>query len=71
MEYVSIRDTKEVENTNNKNLSAVIAENRQDKEVNDLKKYSNTAVEAQTELEDRNVIDTEEGITNEPIDINN
>ena len=50
MEYVSIRDTKEVENTNNKNLSAVIAENRQDKEVNDLKTYSNTAVEAQTTI---------------------
>ena len=34
MEHGPVHDTKEVENTMNKNLTNMIAENRQDKEVN-------------------------------------
>ena len=36
-EHGTIHDTKEVENINNKNLTTVIAENRQDKEIDDEK----------------------------------
>ena len=46
----------------------MIAENIQDKKVNDEQIYSNAAVEAQTELEYCTVIDTEEGNTNEPVE---
>ena len=49
--------------------TTVIAENRQDKKVIDEKKYSNAAVEAQSELEYRTVINKKEGITNGPVGI--
>ena len=37
LEHGPVHDTKEVENTMNKNLTTVIAENKQGKEVNDEK----------------------------------
>ena len=52
----------------NKNITSVIADNIQDKEVNDENIYSNAAVEAQKYLEEHNVIDSEEGSTNEPVE---
>ena len=57
-----------MENIINKNLTTVIAENRQDKEFYDENIYYNAAVESQTELEDRTVIDTEEGSTTETVE---
>ena len=48
MEHGPVHDTKEVENIINKNLTTVIAGNRQDKEFNYENIYSNATVEAQT-----------------------
>ena len=45
-----VRDTKEVANTINKNITTVIADNRQDKEVNDENIYYNAVAEAQKKL---------------------
>ena len=57
LEHGTVHDTKEVDKMINKNLTIVITENRQDKKVNDEKIDSNSAVEAQPELEYPTIID--------------
>ena len=51
LEHGNVHDTKEAEKKINKNVTIVMTENRQDKKVNDEKIDSNSAVEAQPELE--------------------
>ena len=57
LEHGPVHDTKEADKMINKNLTIVITENRQDKKVNDEKIDSNSAVEAQPELEYLTIID--------------
>ena len=63
-----VHDTKEEANTFDKNITNIIADNRQDKEVSDEIISYNVSVEAQTELETSTVNDTEEFSTNEPVE---